>query len=182
MSEALRRLEAADGCDSSDPQVIVFAHRKSNYSIYLSERDYWVLDDRAWAMDEEQIPYDHSDRFGIPVVNHLNAGHFLRMMRPFEIPLEVLADFYGGGVRSGWESSRLLAFAPILLVDFDARCLSSMYQELSTFETYVPNGWRGRHFDFYDLVPERYRYWVVDEVDTTETRYWTREKPGYVSD
>jgi hypothetical protein len=54
---------------------------------------------------------------------------------------------------------------PSLFIDFDSKILLSLFPELLAFEKYIPKGWIGEFKNFYDLIPESEKYWIIDEVN-----------------
>ena len=52
----------------------------------------------------------------------------------------------------------------MVYIDAGQRTLWSIYPETTTLPTFVPEGWVGRSESFFDLVPQRHRYWVIDGV------------------
>ncbi|GIO31717.1 hypothetical protein [Paenibacillus sp. USDA918EY] len=67
----------------------------------------------------------------------------------------------------------VLEFMPTIYVDFDQKMLYSLFPEPMSFEDYVPDGWIGAYKDFYALVPERERYWMIQGESFFE-RMWNK--------
>lgn len=140
----------------SDDQIVTLAVREGKYSWYVSERDYWVLDYRAWERAFREAGYDlpeapDEERFGMPVVDEHNAGDFLRRMEPWRIETEKLR-----GARASDGDDAL----PALLVDFDNRTIIVGPQvESPAFEEYLPSGWVAKFDGILDAVPVEARFW-----------------------
>ena len=154
------------------PLIVTLVKRQGAYQYYLSERDFWILDDRRWAADEQGLEnYDCSHRFGIPVVTEETSVQFLKEMSRFELSLSLIGYFYQQQLTHR-DRNAALAYIPVLFVDFDLRRLLTIYDEFTMFEHYVPPGWVGEDRAFFGSVPKNLQYWVVAGTDTTTVDYW----------
>ncbi|MEM7229201.1 MAG: group-specific protein [Planctomycetota bacterium] len=161
--------------DESDFVVVVVKHRKS-FRWFRSERELWVLDRQKWtqsfiAAGYDVPPDDHSERFGIPIVNSATIDEFLQAMTPFEVEPSVLTAAFEERMESAtswWDAEDLF---PVLFVDADRRRVSAFYPPPNLpLEQYVPNGWKGRYEDFATEAkerrfPTRERFWCKDGID-----------------
>jgi len=163
-----------------DEMIIVSVRRHGEWSWFKSIREYWVLDWIAWEDMFEKAGVDaargdYSARFGIPVVDAGTGEQFLDFMTPFRKSREELhREFWDSEVEAQtWFD--VSDHMPILLVDFDARELRSVYSEMMRFERFVPDAWVGVHGEFYDRIPETERYWFKNGQDGAARFYGVAE-------
>lgn len=102
-------------------------------------------------------PDDFSDRFNIAVVNEDTAEDFLQKLNDFEVGTEELRKMLEQRTYS-----HISDMLPSLYVDFDDKELTSYYPEPASYELYVPKGWLGKYEQFIEVIPEDYRYWIID--------------------
>ena len=77
-----------------DGEIIVLAKHRDAYHWFVSERDFWVLDQDSWRRSFLEAGYDgdpsYAERFGIAVVNELNAADFLKLMQQYSVNADTL--------------------------------------------------------------------------------------------
>lgn len=138
-----------------DPEHFVFlARHRGVYRWYISERDFWVLDQAAWEQAFVEIGYPSTggldDRFGIAVVDRDNADVFLRHMHPYAVDMETLR------AATSVDDEPI---GPALFVDFDREWIHVGEVESPDFAAYLPPGWRATIGIDPALVPEAARFW-----------------------
>ena len=144
--------------------IVCGVMHRGEFRWFVSEREYWFLDQIKWAVAFDGGDLDVDERFGIPVVNENSADLFLENMALFEVTTtELRATLKQRLPASGWEEFG--DFCPSLYTDFDQRVQYSLFPEPASFEVYVPAGWTGVFGDFLGRIPEVERFWVVDGVD-----------------
>lgn len=152
--------------------IVVGVVRDGSFCWYVTTKELWFLDRNKWAdafrVAGSVVEDDHSERFGIAVVNEVTAEAFLAAINGCRVDAQNLQELLAKKVQdssSREEGEGYEELAPALLVDFDQRCLISMFPEPSSFEKFVPDGWIGKYASFIDAVPPDQRYWIVDGRD-----------------
>src|SRR5262249_43368742 len=92
------------------------------------------------------------------------AAEFLRHLADHRISSEDLRSLLCTHLPADSRED-ILEYQPALFVDFDARVLKSLYPEPSSFEDFVPDGWKGEYTDFLEDVPAAERYWMLEGRD-----------------
>ncbi|MMZ58171.1 hypothetical protein D1872_201400 [compost metagenome] len=64
-----------------------------------------------------------------------------------------------------------LKFNPSVYINFDTMCLFSLYPEYTAFERMVYENWKGKFFDFMDIIPEEEKYWIVNGKNYIEDTF-----------
>jgi hypothetical protein len=146
----------------NDDEIVVLVKHRNTYRWFVSEPDFWVLDQDSWRRAFVAAGYGdddpaHTERFGIAVVNESNAADFLKLMEKYTVDVHTLsvARTVDGDVAY-----------PSLFVDFDRQEINLCNVESPAFEDYLPPGWRAEitwpeMASFLDFVPEDLRYWVT---------------------
>jgi hypothetical protein len=159
--------------ENDEATILVCARHQSEWLWFQSPIDFWVLDQEKWTRGFRERGFevpddDYAARFGIPIVDDDTVDDFLALMAEFGRLREDLEAELGArseSARSWWDIAELM---PVFFVDFDARCAYSVYGENLELEKYVPAGWTGKFENFYGLIPEEQRYWVLDGIDQVE--------------
>jgi hypothetical protein len=158
--------------DQEEATIVVCARHQGEWLWFQSPVDFWILDQQKWVRGFRNrgldAPDEYEARFDIPIVDQDNADDFLALMAEFgrdRDGLEAELAALGEDAQSWWDIAALM---PVLWVDFDERCAYSLFGEGVELENYVPAGWTGRFENFYGLIPEAQRYWVIDGVDQVE--------------
>lgn len=139
--------------------IVVCVKYKGNWEWYVTKKDFWFLDLIKDGNDIMRYKY----RFGIPIVNEYTVDKFLGYLSDFKVDCIELKMGLLEQIKSC--NNDLLDYLPSLLVDFDAKCLYSLYPEPVPFERYVPEGWTGEYRDFLNQIPNEKVYWIIDDVD-----------------
>lgn len=141
-----------------DEEIVVLVKHQNVYRWFVSERDFWVLDQDSWRRAFVEAGYDddlsYAERFGIPIVNESNAADFLKLMGRYAVDTDTL--------RVALTADGNVAY-PSLLVDFDQKEIKvfAYSVESPAFEDYLPPGWRAETGTFLEAVPEGLRYWLL---------------------
>lgn len=145
--------------------IVVLTKYKDNYLWFISEREFWYLDYRKYSHEFDPTDNDFKDRFDVAVLDEHSFEDFLLRTEEFKFEVTVLKDDFKKLLPlTDWDSSFHLF--PALFVDFDQKKLFSVYQESISFENYIPtSNWIGVYEDFYKLIPEEEKYWILDGVD-----------------
>lgn len=133
--------------------LIVGVVFQNSWTWYITEREYWFLN------------IEMEDRFGIEVLNESTAETFLHKIEEYKVSTLELTDMIVELKNVFQYYDEVLEFLPTIYVDFDKREFFSLFPEPMSFEDYVPEGWIGEYKDFYELVPVKERYWLVDNED-----------------
>ena len=159
----------------------IFAENIIVYTVFKKKVQWYCTDKLIWQMDFRKL-YDAyrekgrqmkksegeivkwigtfsefiSSRFRIPVLDRDTAPKFFAEIMLDQTSAGELAYLWS---RAETEEQRL-ALTPSLYVDFDKRVLYSQYQEQDmSFETLVPDGWKGSYYNFFSMIPPDEQYW-----------------------
>lgn len=150
--------------------VIVAATFRGKLTWFVSEKEFWILDQQEWADAYKSIvdfsTDDHSDRFGIPVADEHTAADFLKAISSDAVTGDELQQLLRAQHLAAPDDIGHLL--PSLWVDFDRCALRSNFPEPFGFENYAPEGWYADYGPILHLVPAQHRYWVIDGVDVLE--------------
>ncbi|WP_111859134.1 group-specific protein [Acinetobacter sp. CFCC 10889] len=159
----------------TEENVVIAVRFNNQIRWFQSERDLWILDSNQWRNEFINAGYhvpefDQHYRFGLKVVNEVNATYFLESMCEFEIhkdvlSLELIQKF--PDTTSWWDVQALF---PIMFVNFDACEVAGFYSEGVAMERYLPEGWKGEFIDFAteypeDIFPSSEKFWVNNGSD-----------------
>lgn len=150
-------------------ELIVVVKFNIAWTYYVSDKEFWILDQRAWAQSFKDAGYDvpnddFSDRFDIAVVNQETAPKFLWAMAKYQQTPEQLRSLVASRAkRRHWDEVSI--YFPALFIDFDSRRLISYFPEPFPFEKYIPSNWEGLYTPFFEEIPADYRYWVIEGED-----------------
>ncbi|KAA9002080.1 hypothetical protein F4V43_13545 [Paenibacillus spiritus] len=142
--------------------VIVLVKNKNHFRWFVADKEIWFLDlkklNSSYLEKGYNIPDpdDFSDRFNIAVVSEETAEDFLLQLSDFEARTEELREMLEQRTYS-----HISDMLPSLYVDFDNKELTSYYPEPASYEFYVPDGWLGKYGQFIEVIPEVYRYWII---------------------
>jgi hypothetical protein len=145
-------------------EIIVLTKLSGNYTWHISDKEFWVMDYRKYAHVYDPLNNDFSYRFDIAVLNEDSALDFFEKMRKFKVDQTELTQLIKDNLPlESWEEN--LGLFPVLFLDFDSKKMMSLYSELFQFEKFVPQDWHGEYEDFYGIIPEDKKYWVIEGVD-----------------
>ncbi len=148
--------------------IIVGVVYNNVYNWYVTDKEIWFLDykkrikifeDKGFEIKEE---YLDESRQNLLILDSQNASLFLERISKRKISTNELREFLIADMAIGNESW-LYEFRPSLYVDFDNHKLYSLYSEPASYEDYVPINWEGSYFDFLELVPIEYKYWINED-------------------
>jgi len=144
--------------------IIVLVKYQGTYTWCVTPHEYWFMDLAKYKSEFGEDDPDYSDRFDIPVLSETTAGCFLDQISGYVLTKEEMQDtILALQPLKYWGKAAHLF--PTLFVDFDDRQLYSVYGEIAAFENYVPFGWEGSYQDFYALIPDQEKYWIIDGLD-----------------
>ncbi|WP_205511888.1 hypothetical protein [Longitalea arenae] len=149
--------------------IIVLVKFKEKYSWYLSDKEYWVLDYNKWesifeSLGDDNTEYEDHLRDNFQVLDTENWPSFEKVIKGYLVTKEQLSDMIIKNMPiESWETKGHLF--PSLFIDFDKKVLFSFFPEYLTFEEFVPDMWVGKYENFYELIPDTEKYWVVNGVD-----------------
>lgn len=154
-------------------EIICGVRYNGNFFWYVSDRELWFLDYTilesnlvSYGYNIEEISFD-SKRRDTKILVKENAEKFLNQMVEFEVSSTDL-QFYLLESVNELDDSWYYDFQPSLFIDFDNNSLYSQYSESESFENYVPLGWTGMFYNFWDLIPESQRFWMCNGVNIFE--------------
>ncbi len=157
-------------------ELVVIVRYKGVWSYYVSIKDFWILDQKAWACSYhgagyEPAPDQYSERFDIPLVDENTAEKFLSKMKEFKVSSETLKGFLLKNDANGVLEEESEYF-PGLYVDFDGKELISDYPEPFPFEKHIPPGWNSNYATFYHKIPESMQYWKTEKGNLLDKTGW----------
>lgn len=162
--------------------IIVGIIYKNQFSWYITEKSFWVLDYEKNMNEYIENGYGNlifegflNSRLNIPIVNSKTVDNFLEKIAEYKTETQELKDFVFNKIIE----DTILELAPSLFVDFDNKILYSNYPEMLPFERYVPEGWIGEFKDFVDYLPKDEIYWIFDNVNYIEKIYKEEENEFY---
>ncbi|TDL53883.1 hypothetical protein E2R60_12665 [Paenibacillus dendritiformis] len=130
--------------------LIVGVMHEGRWGWYVTEREYWFLN------------IEMEERFGIEVLDETTAGKFLIHIEEYKASADELRQMLLDIEDACATMDDVLEFMPTIYVNFDERTFFSQFPEPMSFELYMPDGWTGSYADFYGLVPEAERFWIID--------------------
>jgi hypothetical protein len=150
-------------CIEYGEELIVIVHFEKEWMYFVSDKDLWILDQKAWAYSFHEAGYDvplddYSDRFDIPLLDENVARIFLDKMQEFKVSLEMLKDVIAEKYANKKMEEESQYF-PALLVDFDRKELISYFPEPFPFEKFIPPAWSGSYANFLGKIPASLQYW-----------------------
>lgn len=141
---------------------------------YRSEPDFWVLDyNKAMSyydhMEPEKLPNIKLLRFGMDVVNELNAAEFLACLSDDLVDKDKLSYELYIRYQKASEYRDLLDLFPVMFIDFDRRHVDVVPGNVD-FLAYIPDGWTGSNDVFYDkyddiIFPDANKFWKKGNID-----------------
>ncbi len=149
--------------------VIVGTLFQGEWKWYLTEKEIWILDQIKLKKQFRQLGYEVSnemepERKGIPILNEKTASTFLHRIDECKVGYNILQNMMIEKLPvSKWDD--ISEMFPSIFINFDKKELWSLFPELTSFENYVPDGWIGKYEDFYELIPIKERYWIIDGHD-----------------
>lgn len=144
--------------------IIVAVKKDKGYKWYISYREIWLLDYAKYCHAFDPNDDNYEDRFDIGVLDETSFESFRIKAAKYEFNVDVLRkEFQTFLPLKDWDSSFHLF--PALFINFDDKVLYSVYQESISFENYVPSGWTGFYEDFYEMIPNDEKYWLINGVD-----------------
>lgn len=142
--------------------IIVIVKHNGKWQWYVTENIWWFLDLVKFkkAFEAKGYPTDYTDysyRFDIAIVNEKTADLFLSKIADYKVETKELSEYFEIA-----DYDMFYDLIPCMYVDFDEKELFSLFPEYSSYEDFVPDGWKGEYDDFVDKVPEEYCYWMID--------------------
>ena len=162
---------------SMTENIIVGVRWKNHFRWYVTEKEIWFMDlDKMEAVTEEKwkeldlplskLVYGAEDpeREGIPILDENTIELFSQRIAEYAVPVDELRELLEFCIATESREDVFYTFLPSLYLDFDNRCLYSMYTEPSSFEYYVPQNWTGEYFSFLDIIEKDQRYWQSNDT------------------
>lgn len=144
--------------------IIVLVLYKNSWKWYLSEKELWIMDYKKFTHAFDPSDDDYSDRFNIPVLDDFSAEYFFSHMKEFVVPKKKLEGLILENLPiTSWEN--VAHIFPSLFLNFEAKKLYSVFQELTRFEEFVPENWASEYGDFYGKIPDEFKYWKINGRD-----------------
>lgn len=146
--------------------IIVLVKYCNSYSWYVSEKEDWVLDYKKWneLFLDDNIIEESSIRAEFPILDEKNWSLFRDKIDYYKVDVQDLKKMIQENIPIHTWNEKGHLF-PSLLIDFDSRNLYTTFAESTILEDYVPDGWHAEFKDFYDLIPNYLKYWIVDGVN-----------------
>lgn len=136
---------------------------------YVSDKELWYLDLRKLIRAYERKGFcipdseDFSDRFNIDIVDDDNTEQFLSEMSAYVVKTQELSALI-----KNKEYEEIGDVVPSIFIDFDSRTLISNYPEPASYEVFIPDNWCGEYTSFNESIPDRHRYWIIDDKNCLE--------------
>ena len=146
--------------------IIVGVIYKKTFSWYVTKIGIWYLDyDKYYKMLKQQyIDMERSQkrfeyevgsyenfcgsRWGIKIVDSdKDINTFISKIEKYKASCTELKEYRD-------IADDISDYYPVLLVDFDKKCLYNYIQEPYYLQEYVPKGWKGKYDNFYTLIPQ----------------------------
>lgn len=144
--------------------IVVCTKHNASYVWFISDREYWFLDYEKFCKSFDPLDTDYSTRFDIGILDESSFEVFMKKASSYICTTAVLEEGFGKYIPlSDWDTCSHLF--PSIFIDFDSKKLYSVYQESMSFENYVPKKWEGFYEDFYEIIPQHEKYWVIDGKD-----------------
>lgn len=144
--------------------IVVLVRIDGMYTWFLNEKTIWVMDYVSWGKmfgGDIQLPPERKD---VPILTKETWEIFKNLHRDAIVSVDQLKELVISNLPiDSWEEKGELF--PSLYLNFDDEVLYSVYPEYPLFDKYVSPGWKGNYGDFYELIPESEKYWVVDGID-----------------
>ncbi|MSS84576.1 hypothetical protein FYJ24_07330 [Actinomycetaceae bacterium WB03_NA08] len=154
------------------------------FSWYVTPPDYWCLDyRRIWRDADEQELEQYRSFFGdgyfhnkgsvfgpredMVILDSKSAPVFLERIARDRASVAELREWlsivwHPQHTDENDDGMWYWAWRPTFYVNFDEKVFYSSYTEPGSWERCAPEGWRSQWHSFLYLVPEEYRYWVLD--------------------
>lgn len=146
--------------------IIVAVIHNNEFKWYVTDKELWFLDYNKLDNECETLgievedEYEADERKGIKVLNEEYIDLFLQRINKDIATKEVLNNFLCECIKNRTERDEILNYSPVLLVNFDEKILYSMFPEQASYESYVPEKWKGKYEDFTELIPKSQKYWL----------------------
>ncbi len=131
-------------------EIIVLVKYNDRYTYYISEKEDWLL--------EYELGQTNT------IEGESKISSFLEAMKKYIVNLDLLKSFVLKYAPNEI-ISEVIHYFPSLLIDFDEKVLYSSFYELTTFEREVPSDWEGLFCNFYEKIPDAFKYWIINERD-----------------
>jgi hypothetical protein len=144
-------------------EIIVIVKFQGKYSWYLSDKEDWVLDYNKWGdlFGSEGKTDSSSLRSGFLVLSSENWLAFEKVITNKLVSKDQLSKMILNNLPiDSWDEKMHLF--PSLYIDFDEKRLFSIFTEYLAFENLVPDNWIGTYDDFYSLIPDIEKYWIIN--------------------
>lgn len=137
--------------------IIVYAIYKGEAHWYITYKELWYLNHhvlieayrkRGLAFDINLVDEIRRDLLGM---DDNQIPIFLERIKNDICSNEELEELYNNNLDE--------ELFPSLYVDFDKKKFISMYNEMVSYEDYMPDGWDSEYGDFWPLIPPEDIYW-----------------------
>jgi len=157
--------------------IIVGVMWKGRFRWYVTEKEIWFMDSNKMKTADEKkwkeyglplsnLVYGAEDpeREGIPILDENTIELFSLRIEKYAVTVDELRELLEFCIATESRVDVFYDFLPSLYLDFDNRCLYSMYTEPASFEDYVPQNWKGEYFSFLDIIEKDQRYWQSNDT------------------
>lgn len=153
--------------------IIVAIRYRDNLSWYIEDKLTWIMDipkelknfkDNGYDIDYESAV---QGRYNIAILDNDTVDEFLVAISECRTTSEELKELL---IEDFYEDS-VLSLYPNLYLDFDKKKLVINFPELTSFESYIPDGWSFSFDDIMDFIPISERYWIIDGEDLILKKY-----------
>ena len=150
--------------------IVVGLKWKGCLGWFVSNKEMWFLDETIlikayleWARDKglsnESTISEEDERYDIPILSEDNIDIFLERIAKYHVTVDELRECLKHDIKNSSLEDVFYDWLPALYIDFDEKVLYSLYTEPASFEDYVPQGWRGHHRDFLEMIEPFNRFW-----------------------
>jgi len=140
---------------------------RMNIFWYLSEKTIWVMNYIQWMRNFHPSSENLTtipERKDLDILSRYNWLEFKKKDIKLETNKHELKTLIESNLPiEKWDETGELF--PALFLDFDQNRLYSLFPESLEFEKYIPEDWIGVYEDFYSLIPDIEKYWIIEGVD-----------------
>jgi len=147
--------------------IIVALVHNGSLSWYITDKEIWYMDYEKRIREFEENGYSINTEYiddlrkGLLVLDKNCINVFEERLSDFKVDVHELKSFLIGEreINKEWHYD----LSPSLYIDFDKRIFYSAYREMTSYESYVPKGWKAEYKEFLEVIPLQERYWIDEK-------------------
>lgn len=153
-----------------DENIIVGVKYLDNINWYVAYKDLWYMDLKKLTSKEYENYMSISElaniRKNINIINKNNVKDFLNSIEEYKADINILRLKIFNALKEN--NDELEDFYPVLFIDFDEKIFYSQYPEPCDFESYIPDDWASKYYDFTEKLKDDDKYWLYNGVNILE--------------